>query len=128
MTESCVKILIIEPEAVQRNGLAVALFRSDRIIFEVANPEEGIEILKNNAIDVVFTEIRFSAEDGMAALTRLVRRIDPRQVIVVSASLNEELCAGLHELGIRLIIEKPVDETQIKIIHEIVTQSMEEMQ
>ena len=64
MNEPAVKILIIEPEAVQRYGLSVALSKADRTIFEVSNPAEGLEILKKNEIDVVFTEIRFPAEDG----------------------------------------------------------------
>lgn len=120
------KILIIEPEAIQKYGLAVALSRSDREIFEVSNPSEGFDILQRQQIDVIFTEIRFPAEDGMSALERLVQRINPKHIVVISASLNDTLCKRIHELGIRLIIEKPVDEKQIEIIHEIVILSKEE--
>ncbi|NQT27394.1 response regulator [candidate division KSB1 bacterium] len=126
MTQSVKQILIIEPEAIQRYGLAVALSRSDREIFEVSNPSEGLDILQKNQIDVVFTEIRFSAEDGISAMTRLIKLIDPKRIVVISASLDDALCLQIHELGIRLIIEKPVDEKQIETIHEIVTLSKEE--
>ncbi len=126
MNQRVKQILIIEPEAIQKYGLAVALSRSDREIFEVSNPSESLDILQKKQIDVVFTEIRFPAEDGLSALERLVQRIEPKCIVVISASLDDALCARIHELGIRLIIEKPVDEKQIEIIHEVVTLSKEE--
>ena len=116
------RILIIESEETQRRGLAVALAGEGRLIFESTNPSNGLIKASKEQVDFVLTEIRFPSEDGLKALSQLAYRIPPSRIVVITASLDDQIYRTFSDLGIQQVFEKPVNEEQIEIIQQIINQ------
>ena len=81
-------VLIIEPDATQRKGLALAL--SSRFLVEqAATPAEAWRHLKKTYIDVVITELHFNIHDGLEMLNDIARLSGHSRIIVTSNSSKQ---------------------------------------
>lgn len=67
-------VLIVEDEKLIRQGLRKMIQRSGvpvEVIMECNNGETALEILKEQSIDVMFTDIRMQKMDGIELVERM---------------------------------------------------------
>ncbi len=77
---------------------------------EAGHGQEALDILKENEVDLVVTDLNMPIMDGVALVRKL--KASPRfqhiPIIVVSSLLNEAAKDELRERGVDLLVEKPL--------------------
>jgi len=105
------KILIIDDdiniiETIKRR----LVFESNLDVSGVTNPIEGIELIKNEKIDIVLTDISMPEMDGITVL-RNIKMIDGlTQVIIMTGYSSSDKAIECLSLGANDYILKPFDE------------------
>lgn len=120
-------VLIVEDEKMIRQGIHTMVSRSGvpiEVIMECSNGEMAWEVLKQQHIDVMFTDIRMPKMDGIE-LVRLVKTLeDPPIVVAVSGYDDFSYAVEMLRNGVREYILKPVERTKIA---EVLTKIEEEL-
>jgi YesN/AraC family two-component response regulator len=90
-------------------------------VYSTFNGKEGLEVYKEYKPDVVFVDIIMDGMDGIA-LSRKIREIESRQIIVIiSASNDITKISETIEIGVNSFIQKPVDTSKtIELLSAIV--------
>ena len=102
------RILIVEDEATLRNNIKRYLEKQDHRVDAVGSGEEAIELLGEEAIDVILTDLRLPGADGLAVLDH-ARSVSPDTVVIIMtayASLGsavEALRRGAHDYMLKPI-------------------------
>ncbi len=114
-------LLIVEDEKMIRQGIKAMVQRSGvpvDIILECSNGEMALEILKNQTVDVMFTDIRMPKMDGIE-LVKSMQEL-PNKPLTVAISGYDEFSYAVDMLraGVREYLLKPVDRDQVKQILE----------
>lgn len=92
MTDSIIKILLVDDQALMRQGLQVLLDLEDdiRVVGSVGSGEEAIEYVESQDIDVVLMDVRMAGMGGIEA-TRIIRSQFPQtRVIILTTFADEE--------------------------------------
>ncbi|MBQ7918377.1 MAG: response regulator [Lachnospiraceae bacterium] len=112
-------LLIVEDEKLIRQGIKVMVQRSgvpvERIL-ECSNGEQALEVLKNEEVDVMFTDIRMPKMDGIALVKEA--QLLPNVPLTVAVSGYDEFSYAVEMLrsGVREYLLKPVDRDKVKEI------------
>ncbi len=127
-------ILVVEDEKMIRQGIKTMIQRSGvpvDTILECNNGQSALEILKEQKVDVMFTDIRMPKMDGIE-LVKLVQEL-PHKPFIVAISGYDDFSYAVEMLkgGVREYILKPVEREKIKEIlesleNEILQQQKEE--
>lgn len=114
-------VLIVEDEKMIRQGIHTMVARSGvpiEVIMECGNGEMAWEVLKQQPVDVVFTDIRMPKMDGIE-LTRHIKTLEnPPMVVAVSGYDDFSYAVEMLRNGVREYILKPVERNKIKDILE----------
>lgn len=109
-------VLIVEDEKMIRQGIKTMIQRSGvpvEVIMECNNGEMALEVLKEQKIDVMFTDIRMPKMDGI----ELVRRMQslPHIPLTVAISGYDDFSYAVEMLrnGVREYILKPIEREKI---------------
>ena len=124
-------LLIVEDEKMIRQGIKAMVQRSGvpvEMILECSNGEMALEILKNQPVDVMFTDIRMPKMDGIE-LVKAMQEL-PRKPLTVAISGYDEFSYAVEMLraGVKEYILKPVDRDQIKKILEKLDEEIKKTQ
>lgn len=70
------KLLIVEDQAIVRQGLKLMLEQDEQIqvIGEAANGKEAIQFLEKHAVDIVLMDVRMPEMNGIEA-TRVIKKM-----------------------------------------------------
>jgi len=111
-------LLIVEDEIDLLNGLKRTIAMDiDCEVIGVENGLEALKIIRERAVDLVLTDIRMPAMDGMTLLQE-VKKVDPAiTVIMMTAFGTIELAVKAIKAGAYDFIKKPFDETGL--IHQV---------
>ena len=92
-------------------------------IHEAANGQEGLQVLQDNWVDLVFADISMPVMDGLEMVERMSEDglLENIPVVVVSSAGSEQRIAHLKEKGVRAFVHKPFTPEQIR---EVVDQVM----
>jgi DNA-binding response OmpR family regulator len=103
------KILIIEDDAHVRAAIEHGLTQAGHSIVSTANGKEGLIALRQNAVDLVVTDIFMPEQDGLETITALRRQHPNLPVIAISGGniVSEAMLSVARELGAQEVIEKP---------------------
>ena len=85
-------VLIVEDEKLIRQGLRKMIQRSGvpvEVIMECNNGETALEILKEQSIDVMFTDIRMPKMDGIELVTLIKKDSGLRNIPVMIVSYKD---------------------------------------
>ena len=122
-------ILVVEDEKLIRQGLKTMIQRSGvpvRVILECNNGQTALEILKEEQVDVMFTDIRMPKMDGI----ELVRQMQalPHVPLTVAVSGYEDFTYAVEMLrqGVREYILKPVERDKITEILQKLEKELQE--
>jgi two-component system NtrC family response regulator len=111
-------ILIIDDEAAQRDVLTGYLKKKDYIIFSASSGKEGIEIAKNNPVDIILSDFKMPDLNGIEVLEQ-VKRINPEiSFVIVTAYGTVENAVKAMRLGAFDYISKPVDLDELDLMIE----------
>jgi len=109
-------VLIVEDEKMIRQGIKTMIQRSGvpvEIIVECNNGIMALEILKNQEVDVMFTDIRMPKMDGIELVTAIQELPHKPLVAVISGYDDFSYAVEMLRLGVKEYILKPVDREKI---------------
>jgi DNA-binding NtrC family response regulator len=101
------KILIVEDDAATAWALEQSLSDEGYAITSVDSAEKALVALKQQAIELVITDLRLPRMDGLELVRRVQARKTRAPVIVVTAYGNEETQRRLDEAGVHATFAKP---------------------
>ena len=117
-------VLIVEDNPMNQMVLKMMMKKWQNTTVSVANNgAESLELLKNNAIDIILMDLQMPVMDGYEA-TKAIRRGEAGEnnnlvpIIVVTADVMETSRERIYELGADDYTTKPVDQ---KILYQKIT-------
>lgn len=115
------KLLIVEDEKMIRQGIESIARRSSVPIEEILlckNGEEAYEIVKNNKIDVMITDIRMPKKDGITLVKEIQNLTHVPKVVVISGYDDFSYAVELLRYGAKEYLLKPIEREKINAILE----------
>src|SRR6266480_3124140 len=112
-----VKVLIVDDEASQRNGLAAMLSAWGMTTETAGDGNEALTKLNNFTADVILTDLNMPGLDGFGFLQRLRDSGEMPPTIVLTAYGNIETAVKtVHELGAYWFLEKPIQPRSLEVL------------
>lgn len=112
------RILILDDELMVLTSLSSFLnLETDYEVVTFTSPEEALEYVKKNSIDLVISDYLMPEMDGIAFLAK-VKEIDPQaiRIILTGYADKENAIKAINEVGLYQYIEKPWDNDNLKIV------------
>lgn len=113
------KLLIVEDEKMIRQGIQSMVLRSFVPIEEIIlckNGEEAYEIVKNDRIDVMITDIRMPKKDGITLVKEIKSLPYVPKVVVISGYDDFTYAVELLRYGAKEYLLKPIEREKINNI------------
>lgn len=108
------RILIVDDDRNTREGLERAL-RSRNDVFLAPDAQTGLNILKNQAIDLILSDIRMPGLSGMEFLEKVKEASPDTPFILLTAYGSVEVAVEAMRSGAYDFLQKPVDLDQLEI-------------
>jgi two-component system response regulator YesN len=111
------KILIVEDEKMIRQGLYVMVMRSSVSVEEIIlckNGQEAYEVISNEKIDILITDIRMPKMDGIELVKKIQNLNHIPKVMVISGYDDFTYAVELMRYGVKEYILKPVEREKIE--------------
>ena len=109
------KILIIDDEPKNRNGLSNLLTRREG--WEVAgayeNAADALKYLAVNQVDVMITDIKMPEISGLELIARIRERDKKTAIIILSGYSNFQFAQRAIELGVSRYLTKPTNPREL---------------
>lgn len=124
------KILLVDDEREEREGIAFLIqkFKYPLEIVQAASGKEALEVLKNQEIDILFTDVKMPVISGLE-LARKVRETDKTiKIIIFSAYAEFEYAKQAIEMNALRYLLKPIEIDEFKELMDDVLLSLEETQ
>lgn len=124
-------VLIVEDEKLIRQGLRKMIQRSGvpvEVIMECNNGETALEILKEQSIDVMFTDIRMPKMDGIELVERMQECEHIPLTVAISGYDDFNYAVAMMHNGVREYLLKPIEREKICDILARLNQEIEEGQ
>jgi len=102
-------VLVVDDEAHMRRVLEIMLQKAGHTVFAAGNGMEALEILRDNAVDLIITDMRMPQMDGLTLLTRLRAEGMEVPVIVITAHGTIESAVEAMKFGAIDYILRPFD-------------------
>lgn len=106
------RILIIDDDEQMRAMLRIVLVRAGYEILEAKDGVEGINVFRNNSVDLVITDVVMPGKEGIETLLELRREAKPSKIAVMSGGgkLGPDYYLQLAEkFGADAVLSKPVE-------------------
>ena len=90
-----INILVVDDSAVMRSMIKKTIHGSGvevGEIYEAANGQEGLEVLDQNWLDILFIDVNMPVMDGMEMLDHVRKKSETRDIpiLIVSTESNQE--------------------------------------
>lgn len=113
-----ISILIIDDEKPQREGLGGYFRKKGYSVYLAESGSKGLEIIRENQIDIVLTDYKMPDLSGIDTLTG-IKKINPDiEVIVMTAYGSVEIAVEAMKYGALNYLLKPVNLDELDIILE----------
>jgi two-component system response regulator HydG len=110
-------ILVVDDERDHADGMAEALDKSGVKAIAVYSAEDALEIVRNQQIDVVVTDLKLEGDiDGLAVLEEAKRADDHTEVILITAYATIDTCKEAIRRGAYDYLVKPIDIDQLRTL------------
>lgn len=110
------KILIVDDEFVERDGIVFLInkFSFNFNVKECSDGEEALRYLKDNPVDILFTDVKMPFMDGLE-LSKNAKLIYPNLKIIIFSGFGEfEYAKKAISLGVSNYILKPINQLEFK--------------
>ena len=124
-------VLIVEDEKLIRTGIKTMVQRSGvpiEVIIECANGEAALEVLKEQHVDVMFTDIRMPKMDGIELVSRTMEMQNPPLTVAISGYDDFSYAVEMLRHGVREYLLKPVERDKITAILKKLNEEIEKRQ
>lgn len=120
-------ILVVDDEKNTREGLRWALESSEVTVLTAANGLEALEILRQQPVDLVITDLRMPEMDGMQLLRHIRRDLPHIAVVILTGHGTIENAVDAMKEGATDYLLKPVNIDELGLLVERIrhTQSLE---
>lgn len=111
------KILIVDDEALVRNGLKNSILWEELGISQVLLAEEGqqaLRVAQQEQPEIVLTDVRMPRMDGIELATRLHRQLPNSHLIFMSGYSDKAYLKAAIQLKAVSYVEKPIDPAEIE--------------
>lgn len=112
-------VLIVEDEKLIRQGLKTMIMRSGvpvETVIECSNGEMALEILREQEIEVMFTDIRMPKMDGIELVQKMQSFEHVPLTVAVSGYDDFTYAVEMMRNGVREYLLKPIERDKIKEI------------
>ncbi len=125
MTQSAT-VLIVDDEKHTRDGLRLSL-EDDFDCYVASNAAEAMEYLRNDAVDVMLTDLRLGEDDGMKLLEQALTLPRPPVCIMMTAYGSVDTAVEAMRRGAYHFVTKPLnlDEVELLIKRALRSRSLE---
>lgn len=109
MTLQQKRILVVDDEKDLREVIAYDLEKQGFEVLMASNGKEAFEIVTQNEIHLVITDIRMPEEDGIQLLKK-IRSLDPsKPVVMLISGFSDVPIEEAYHLGAAAVFAKPFD-------------------
>ncbi|CAG7647842.1 response regulator [Paenibacillus allorhizosphaerae] len=120
------KLLIVDDEPIIRKGL-VRMAEQYSVplsgIYTAANGLQALEIIRAQAPDILFTDIRMPKMDGLELCKQLHNQYDHIQIVVISGYSDFEYAQKCMSYGVKHYLLKPVTKSDVAEVLDTLTKS-----
>jgi two-component system response regulator YesN len=111
-------ILVVDDEQIERTGIKflVKKFNLPLSVVEANNGEEALQIMENNKIDILLTDIKMPFMDGMELCERVRLKYPYIKIIIFSAYGEFEYAKKAINFSISSYILKPIDINEFQAV------------
>jgi len=108
-------ILIVDDEAPVRMLLSQIIARQGFTYFEAANASDAEQVLEQEKIDLVLSDINMPGKSGLDFVRDASKTYPDMAVIMVTAVVDHVLADSLLKIGVYDYITKPIEKTRVLI-------------
>jgi len=108
-------ILIVDDEKNTRDGLRDSL-EDDFDVYTAAGEEAALEILKTDPADVMVTDLRLGADDGMELLEKALKLQRPPVCIMMTAYGSVDTAVEAMKRGAYDFVTKPINVDRLELL------------
>ncbi len=109
-------VLIVEDEKLIRQGIRAMIQRSGvpvEVLMECGNGEMALEILQNQKVDVMFTDIRMPKINGIELVQKMQELPHKPITIAISGYADFAYAVEMLRMGVREYLLKPVEREKL---------------
>jgi DNA-binding NtrC family response regulator len=118
-TEHKPVVLVVDDERDHADGIVEALGKLPVKALAVYTGEHAVEVLRNQSVDVVVTDLKLEGQvDGLDVLREARQRGDSTEVILITAYATIENCKEAIRQGALDYLVKPLDIDQLRTLVE----------
>ncbi|OPJ60414.1 response regulator transcription factor [Clostridium oryzae] len=113
-------ILIVDDQKFERDGVTALIkkFNYDLNISQAENGEKGLECIKNNAVNILFTDIKMPFMDGLELSKKAIEMRPDIKIIIFSGYSEFDYAKKAIALGVIDYILKPINIQEFKYVIE----------
>ncbi len=111
-------ILIIDDEQTQREVLTGYLRKKGYHILSADSGDEGIRLVKQNAVDIVLSDFKMPDKTGLEVLVEVKKTNPEISFVIITAFSTVETAVKAMRMGAYDYISKPVDLDELDILIE----------
>ena len=100
-------VLLVEDDQWIRDSLRRFFANENCALMAVETGEDGLEIIKDNACDIIIADYRLPGMDGLAFLKKAQDINAQVKKILLTAYMTEPVISEAFRLGVHEFIEKP---------------------
>ena len=115
MTQDLATILIVDDEKHTRDGLRLSL-EDDFDVYVAADMAQAMEVLKNEQVDVMLTDLRLGADDGMKVLELALKMPKPPVCIMMTAYGSVDTAVEAMRRGAYHFVTKPLNLDEVDLL------------
>lgn len=121
-------VLVVEDEKMIRKGICSMIKRCGvpvEMLLECSSGQMALDILREQQVDVMFTDIRMPRMDGIELVERMQELPNPPLTVVISGYDDFSYAIQMMRNGVREYMLKPVEREQIAKIMKQMEQELE---
>src|SRR5216684_81165 len=108
-------ILIVDDEKHTRDGLR-RLLESDYDVYVASDIESAMNVLEREHVDLLLTDLRLGAEDGMQLIDRALKMPDPPVCIMMTAYGSVDTAVEAMKRGAYDFVTKPLNLDKVEML------------
>ena len=111
MLEAMYRVLVVDDEKIEREGIKFLLSREEGEfkISEASNGRQALEILRNEEIDLLLTDIKMPHMDGLELAKKAKEEKEELQIVIFSGYNDFSFAQEAIRYGVKEYVLKPVD-------------------
>ena len=118
-----VVVLVVDDRSSDRKLLSEILRDKDYRVYEAADGEEAVEMVRDNGYDIIFMDIRLPGANGVSTFQE-IEAVDPdAKVIFMTGFIMEDSIRQAIEEGTYPVVYKPIGvENTLRMVDQLVSE------